>query len=78
MYFAGGYDAYAAVYYRLRAKGCPLLGQIAHGALMQFIAGKARGSVASGLHPPNQVYSLAIMSNDSASSYLVKCISLQL
>ena len=55
MYFAGGYDAYAAAYYRLNAKGCPLLGRIAHGARMEFIAGKARGSIASGPHPSNQV-----------------------
>ena len=47
--------AYAVVYDRLKAAGCPNLNQIAHGAQMEFIAGKARGSVASGLHPPNQV-----------------------
>ena len=56
MYFAGGYDAYAAyaaVHYRLRAKDCPPLSQIAQGPLMQVIAGKARASVASGLPPSN-------------------------
>lgn len=45
--------AYAAAHNR--SKGCPLLGQIAHGALMEFIAGKAHGSIASGPHPSNEV-----------------------
>ena len=55
MYFAGGYDAYAAAYDRLMAKGCPLLGQIARGALMEFLASKAQGSIASGRYPSNEV-----------------------
>ena len=45
--------AYAAAHNR--SKGCPLLGRIAHGARMEFIAGKARGSIASGPHPSNEV-----------------------
>ena len=43
MYFAGGYDAYAAAYDRLKAKGCPHLSQVAReGNVM------AQGSMALG------------------------------
>ena len=45
--------AYAAGHNR--SKDCPLLGQIAHGALMEFLASKAQGSIASGPYPSNEV-----------------------
>ena len=60
--------AYAAAH--SRSKGCPLLGRIAHGARMEFIAGKARGSIASGPHPSNEVF--AIQEMEFAQVYFLR------